>query len=54
MAKKDSAMKINNTVEAVKPTVNVAQATPSTTQMSSAPKTAVQDSPVTAPANKKK
>ncbi|MEK6792418.1 MAG: hypothetical protein AABX96_01435 [Nanoarchaeota archaeon] len=50
MAKKDSVIK--NTVEAVKPAINVA--TPAPTQMSSAPKTAVQENPASVVANKKK
>ncbi|MBS3084200.1 hypothetical protein J4423_05320 [Candidatus Pacearchaeota archaeon] len=49
MAKKDQAMKAP--VEAVKPTINVA---PATTQMSSAPKTTVQENPASVVANKKK
>ena len=49
MAKKDSVIK--TAVEAIKPAINVA---PAPTQMSSAPKTTVQENPASVVANKKK
>jgi len=49
MAKKDSVIK--TTVEAIKPAINVV---PAPTQMSSAPKTTVQENPASVVANKKK